>query len=71
MFLWAKVRQSQWHILSPRVGQVTFDEFADPQTFVQLSHVDQANVGDDPRSLKIDLQRGIERKLCGLVLFST
>ncbi len=54
-----------------RVGQVLFDEFVQPQTFVQLTNQIQAAVGGDPRSLRICLQRSLEGKLKGLVLFLT
>ena len=47
------------------------DEFAQPQAFIQLSHHEQATVGGYSRSLEIDLQRGVERELKGLVLLFT
>jgi hypothetical protein len=50
---------------------VLFDEFTEAQAFVQLTHQNQATIGGDPRSLEIDLQRGVERELKGLVLFVT
>ena len=54
-----------------RVGQVVTDKFAQPQAFIQIAHHDQATVGDYSRSLEIHLQRGVERKLKGLVLLFT
>ena len=56
---------------SPRVGQVLFNEFAELQTFVQLTHQQEAAIGGDPRSLEIDVQRGIKRELKCLILFLT
>jgi hypothetical protein len=46
------------------------DEIAEAQTFIQLAHQNEAAVGGDARSLEIDLQRGIEGELKGLILFS-
>jgi hypothetical protein len=54
-----------------RIGQVPFDQFIQTQTFVQLPHQNQATVRRDSRSLEIDLQGAVERKLKGLVLFLT
>jgi len=45
------------------------DEFALSQTFAQLPHQDQAAIRSNPRSLEIDLQRGVERELKGLGVF--
>lgn len=42
-----EVGQWQLRVLSARVGQVPFDEFAEPQPFVQLTHQEQAAVGGD------------------------
>ena len=47
------------------------NEFAQDQTFIQFAHDNQAAVGTDPRSLGIDLQRGVEGELKGLILFLT
>lgn len=54
-----------------RVGQVLFDEFVQAQTFVPLTNQIRAAVGGDPRSLEIYLQRSLEGKLKGLLLFLT
>jgi hypothetical protein len=50
---------------------VLFDEFTEAQAFVQLTHQNQTTIRGDPRSLEIDLQRGVERELKWLVLFVT
>ena len=47
------------------------DEITETQALIQLAHHNQAIIGGDPRSLKIDLQRGVERKLKRPVLFLT
>jgi hypothetical protein len=47
------------------------DEFAEAQTLVQLTHQDQAAVGSNAGTLEIDLERGVERELKGLILFLT
>jgi hypothetical protein len=46
-------------------------ERAQSQTFIQLTHQEQAAVGSDPDPLEIDSQRGDERGLKGLVLLLT
>jgi hypothetical protein len=43
------------------------DEFAEAETFVQLAHQDEAPIRRDTRSLEIDLQRSVERKLEWLI----
>jgi len=48
-----------------------FDELSEPQSLVQFPDHNQAAIGGDPRSLEIDLERGVERELKGLVLFVT
>jgi len=55
-------------VFFPRVGQVPFDEFAEAQPLIQLTHQEQAAVGSDARTLEIDLQPTIERELKGLFL---
>ena len=46
-----------------------FDEF--PEPLVEFPHQDQAAVRGDPGALEIDLQRGVEGELKGLVLYLT
>lgn len=58
-------------LAAPRITQLLGDEFAEAQAFVQLTHENQAAIGGEPRSLKIHLQRCVERKLEWLVLFFT
>jgi hypothetical protein len=38
---------------------------------VEFAHQDQAAVGSDAGTLEIDLQRGVERELKGLILLLT
>jgi len=47
------------------------DEFAQAQTFVQFADQNETAVRSDARSLKIDLQRSVERELEWLILFLT
>jgi hypothetical protein len=47
------------------------DEFAESQTFVQLTHQNQTTIGSDPRSLEIDFQSGVEGELKWLLLWLT
>jgi hypothetical protein len=47
------------------------DEFPEAEPLVQFADHNQATVGSDPRSLEIDLQRGVEGELKGLILFLT
>src|SRR5262249_1986905 len=61
---------SSWRVLSAAgLGHVLGDEFAESQTFVQLSHENQAAVRGDPRSLKIDPQGAVEGQLTRLAVF--
>jgi len=55
-------------VFVPGIGQVLCDEGAKAQPFVHLADEDQAAIEGGPRSLKLDLQRGIERELKGLML---
>ena len=55
-----QVSEGQPGVLPPRVDQVLFDKFAEPQTFVQLAHHNQTAVGSDSRSLKCDPQKPVE-----------
>jgi hypothetical protein len=48
-----------------------FDEFPEPEPFVQLAHQNQAIIGGDPRSLEVNLQSGVEGELKRLILFLT
>jgi hypothetical protein len=63
-----EIGERELGVRAPRVGQVLRDEVAEPQTFVELPHEDQAAIGGDPRSLELDLQRRVERELKGLGL---
>ena len=47
------------------------DEFTKSETFVQLAYQHQTTIGSEPRPLEIDLQRGVEGKLKGLILYLT
>jgi hypothetical protein len=47
------------------------DEFAEAQTFVQLTNQNQAAVGGDTGTLEINLERGVEGELKGLILYLT
>jgi hypothetical protein len=47
------------------------DQFSEPESLVEFAHQDQAAVGGDPGTLEIDLERGVEGELKGLVLFVT
>jgi hypothetical protein len=49
-----EVNQRQLSVLSPPVGQAPFDEFAESQPFIQLTHQEQARVGSYPRALKVN-----------------
>jgi len=42
------------------------DQFSKPESLVEFAHQDQAAVGSDARTLKIDLERGVEGELKGL-----
>ena len=53
------------------VGQMLRDQFAEPESLVEFAHQDQAAVGSDARTLEIDLERGVEGELKGLVLYLT
>jgi hypothetical protein len=63
-----QVSKGQLSDPSPRVFQALVDEFAEFQLF---GHQNQATLGSDPRSLEIDLQESMERKMKGLALFLT
>jgi len=43
------------------------DQFSEPESFVELAHQDQAAVGRDARTLKIDPERSVEGELKRLV----
>ena len=45
-----------------------FDEFAETQPFIQLTHQEQAAVRSHPRTLEFDPQGAVERELKGLFL---
>ena len=45
-----------------------FDEFSEPDSLVEFVHQDQAAVGSEAGTLEIDLERGAEGELRGLVL---
>ena len=65
------VSKGQPCILCPRIDLVLFAEFAESQSSVKLPNQNQTSIRGDPRSLEIDLQRGIERELKGLALALT
>jgi len=43
------------------------DQLSEPESLVELAHQDQAAVGRDAGTLKIDLERGVEGELKRLV----
>jgi len=47
------------------------DQFSKPESLAEFAHQDQAAVGSDAGTLKIDLERGIEGELEGLILCLT
>ncbi len=51
-----EVGQRQLRVLSAGVGQVPFDEFAQAQPFIQLTHQEQTAVRSHPRTLEVDPQ---------------
>jgi hypothetical protein len=57
--------------LTARVGQMLFDQFSEPESLVELPHQDKAAVGSDAGTLEIDLERGVEGELKGLILYLT
>src|ERR1700730_12273181 len=64
----------EWYldVLAPPVaGEVLGEERTQHRAFIQPTHQQQAAVGSNPRSLEIDLQRGIEGELKGLVFLLT
>jgi hypothetical protein len=63
-----EVGQRQLGVLPSRVSQVPFDERAEAQPLIQLSHQEQAAVRSDARTLEVDLQPTIEQELKGLFL---
>ena len=48
-----------------------FDEFSEAESLVEFAHQNQAAVGGDAGTLKIDLERSIEGELKGLILCLT
>ena len=54
-----------------RVGQMLFDQFSEPELLVEFAHQDQAAVGSNAGTLEIDLERGVEGELKGLILALT
>jgi hypothetical protein len=50
---------------------VLVDQFSEPESLVEFAHQDQAAVGRDPGTLEIDLERGVEGELKGLILYLT
>jgi len=47
------------------------DQFPEPEPLVEFAHQDQAAVGSDARTLKIDLERRVEGELKGLFWYLT
>jgi len=43
------------------------DQFSEPESLVEFAHQNQAAVGSDARALEIDLERGVEGELKGLL----
>jgi len=56
----AQIGERELGVCSSRVGQVLRDEIAEAQPFVEFAHEDQTAIGGTPRSLELDLQRGVE-----------
>jgi hypothetical protein len=52
---------------SAGVCQMLLDQLSEPESLVKLAHQDQAAVGRDAGTLKIDLERGVEGELKRLV----
>jgi hypothetical protein len=48
-----------------------FDQFAEPEPLVEFAHQDQATVRRNVRTLKTNLERRIEGKLKGPILYLT
>jgi len=48
-----------------------FDQFSEPQSLVDSPHQEQAAVERDVETMQIDLERGVEGKLKGLILYLT
>jgi len=46
-----------------------FDRFSEPESLVEFAHQDQAAVGSDSAILEINLERGVEGELKGLILY--
>ena len=53
------------------VRQMLFDQFSEPESLIKLVHQDQAAVRGDAGTLEIDLERGVEGELKGLILYLT
>ena len=51
------------------INQVLIDQIAKAQPLIQLTNQNQTDGRSDPRTLEIDLQRGVERELKRPVLF--
>jgi len=47
------------------------DQFSESESLVEFAHQDQAAVGSDAGTLEIDLERGVEGELKGLILYLT
>ena len=47
------------------------DKCSEPESLVEFAHQDQAAVGSDAGTLEIDLKRGVEGELKGLILYLT
>ncbi len=46
----------------PRIGEVSFDQCIQAETFVQLAREEQPSIGSDRGSVELDAQLGIERE---------
>jgi hypothetical protein len=67
----AQVSKAKLRILPTGVRQILRDQFAEPEPLVEFAHQPQAAAGSDARTLKTDLETGIEGKLKRPVLFLT
>ena len=63
-----QVGERELRVRASRISQVLCDEGTEAQPLVQFADEDQAAIGGNPGSLELDLQRGVERELKGLVL---
>jgi hypothetical protein len=48
-----------------------FDQCSEPESLIKFAHQDEAAVRGDAGTLEIDLERGVEGELKGLILYFT